>query len=63
MEYALFFIMLGMNISLIVWIIFGLKSFENKVEAKVEKSRDSVNHDVKEFHGRLCFIEERLKIR
>lgn len=38
-----------------------MKSFEIKIESKIDQFKDDVNREMKDFHGRLCSIEERNK--
>lgn len=58
----------GSNIALIGWLRADMKSFEVKIDGwKDQFSRDmasykeEVNKEMKDFHGRLCTIEERNK--
>lgn len=45
----------GSNIALISWIRSDMKNFENKIDGwKVE-----IDKETKDFHGRLCSLEER----
>jgi len=47
----------GSNIALIGWLRSDMKSFETKIDGwKVE-----IDKEMKDFHGRLCAIEERNK--
>jgi len=48
---------IGSNIALISWLRSDMKAFETKIESwKEEMQKES-----KDFHGRLCGIEERNK--
>lgn len=60
----------GSNIALIGWLRSDMKSFEAKIEGwKDQFSRDmasykgEVQQEMKDFHGRLCQIEERNKAK
>ena len=60
----------GSNIALIGWLRSDMKSFETKIEGwKDQFSRDmasykeEVHKEMKDFHGRLCTIEERNRPR
>lgn len=50
---------IGSNIALISWLRADMKSFENKIEGWKEE----INREMKDFHGRLCAINERIKPR
>lgn len=52
---------LGVNIRLISWLRTDMKSFENRIESKLDSWKDEINKEMKDFHGRLCSIEERNK--
>jgi hypothetical protein len=43
------------NIGLITWIKSDVKSFESEIRGWKEE----INKEMKDFHGRLCAIEER----
>ncbi len=45
----------GSNIALIGWLRSDMKSFETKIEGWKEE----INKEMKDFHGRLCAIEEK----
>ncbi len=47
----------GSNIALISWLRSDMKMFETKIEGWKEE----INKEMKDFHGRLCTIEERNK--
>lgn len=47
----------GSNIALIGWLRADMKSFETEVRGW----KDEVQKEMKDFHGRLCSIEERNK--
>lgn len=46
---------IGSNIALISWLRSDMKSFEIEVRGW----RESTHKEMKDFHGRLCAIEER----
>lgn len=48
---------IGANIALISWLRTDMKSFETKIDGWKEE----INKEMKDFHGRLCAIEERNK--
>lgn len=59
---------IGANIALISWLRADMKSFETEVRGwRDQFSRDMVSYkeevqkETKDFHGRLCAIEERNK--
>ncbi len=45
---------IGSNIALISWLRSDMKSFESEVRGW----REDIHKESKEFHGRLCAIEE-----
>jgi hypothetical protein len=47
----------GSNIALIGWLRSDMKSFETKIEGWKEE----IQKESKDFHGRLCVIDERSK--
>ena len=47
----------GSNIALIAWLRSDMKNFE----IKIESWKDEINREMKDFHGRLCAIDERTK--
>lgn len=47
----------GSNIALISWLRSDMKAFETKVDSWKEE----IHKDMRDFHGRLCAIEERHK--
>ncbi len=59
----------GSNIALSGWLRADMKSFETKIEGWKEQFsrdmasyKDEVNKEMKDFHGRLCAIEEKNRI-
>lgn len=48
---------IGSNIALISWLRSDMKSFEGKIEGWKEE----INKEMKDFHGRMCALEERNK--
>lgn len=62
----------GSNIALIGWLRADMKSFEIKIETKIDNfandfrkdiasHKDDIQKEMKDFHGRLCAIEEKNK--
>jgi len=58
----------GSNIALISWLRSDMKSFESEMKSdmidfkkEVRGWKDEINKEMKDFHGRLCTIEERNK--
>lgn len=47
----------GSNIALIGWIRSDVKAFESEVRGW----KDEINKEMKDFHGKLCAIDERTK--
>lgn len=61
---------IGVNVALISWLRSDMRVFESKIEGwKEQFSRDmasykeEINKEMKDFHGRMCAIEERNKKR
>lgn len=48
---------IGSNIALISWLRSDMKMFE----IKIENWKEQISQEMKDFHGRLCAIEERNK--
>lgn len=46
---------IGSNIALISWLRQDMKLFENKIDGWKEE----INKEMRDFHGRLCAIEEK----
>lgn len=44
---------IGANIALFSWLRSDMKSFENKIETKIDEFKDQINKEMKDFHGRL----------
>lgn len=47
----------GINFALLSWLRADMKQFESKIDSW----RSDINNEMKDFHGRLCSIEERQK--
>lgn len=47
----------GSNIALIGWLRSDMKSFETKIDGW----KSEIDKEMKDFHGRLCAIEEKNK--
>ena len=61
---------IGSNIALISWLRSDMKQFESEIRGWKEDFRkemasykDEIKNEMKDFHGRLCTIEERNKPR
>lgn len=50
---------IGSNIALISWLRSDMKAFEGEVRGW----REDIHKEMKDFHGRLCTIEERNKLK
>lgn len=50
---------IGSNIALISWLRSDMKSFETEIRSW----KDEINKEMKDFHGRLCSLNERNKSR
>lgn len=57
MDWAQIVTIIAVNIGLIAWLRSDMKMFE----AKIEAWKEEINREMKDFHGRLCAIEERRK--
>lgn len=49
----------GANIALISWLRADMKSFETEVRGW----REDVHKETKDFHGKLCAIEEKNRVK
>ena len=45
----------GTNIALFSWLRSDIKSFESEIRGW----KDDINKEIKDFHGKLCALEER----
>ena len=59
---------IGANVALISWLRSDMKSFEQELksdmksfENKIEGWKTEIYREMRDFHGRLCSIEERNK--
>lgn len=59
---------IGANIALMAWLRADMKTFEQEVRtdikgisAEIRGFRDDIQKEIKDFHGRLCMIEERFR--
>ena len=52
---------IGSNIALISWLRSDMKHLESRLETKFDGLKDEVQKESRDFHGRLCAIEERNK--
>lgn len=50
---------IGSNIALISWLRTDVKAFETEIRGWKEE----INKEMKDFHGRLCSLNERNKPR
>lgn len=48
---------IGANIALISWLRADMKAFENEIRGW----KEAINKEIKDFHGKLCEIDERTK--
>lgn len=48
---------IGANVALISWLRADMKSFETEVRGW----KDAIQLEMKDFHGRLCALEEKIK--
>lgn len=47
----------GLNYALLSWLRADMKSFE----AEIRSWKDEINKEMRDFHGRMCSLEERRK--
>jgi len=57
MEWAQVLAIIAANLSLMAWLRSDMKMFETQIRSWKEE----IQKESKEFHGRLCQIEERNK--
>ena len=57
MDWAQVFTIISVNVALMYWTRQDSKDFMNRIEGW----KDEINKEMKDFHGRLCSIEERNK--
>ncbi len=61
MHWAEVIAIIGSNIALITWLRSDMKSFESKIELQVDSIKKEMQKESRDFHGRMCAIEERNK--
>lgn len=61
MHWAEVISIIGANIAMITWLKSDMKTFESRIDTKLDKWHDEIQAESKDFHGRLCAIEERNK--
>lgn len=54
---ALFFSIAGVNFALVSWIRSDMRQFESEIRSWKEE----INKEIKDFHGRMCALEEKKK--
>lgn len=59
MHIAEIFAIASVNIALFAWLRSDMKLFESKIEGWKEE----INKEMRDFHGRLCAIEEKNKVK
>jgi hypothetical protein len=57
MDWGTVITIIGMNAGLIYWLRNDMKDFMNKIDSWKEE----INREMKDFHGRLCSLEEKNK--
>lgn len=50
---------IGANVALISWLRADMKAFESEVRGW----REDINKEMKDFHGKLCTLEEKNRAR
>lgn len=64
MDYIQFAVMLGSFVGLFAWNRTENRADMRHMDAKLESNRNlitAIHQEIKDFHGRLCAIEERNK--
>jgi hypothetical protein len=58
----------GLNFAIFSWFRSDTKAFESKIEsntkafeAKIESWKDEIAKESRDFHGRLCALEEKYR--
>lgn len=54
---GIMFSIAGLNYALFSWMRSDMKSFESEIRGW----KDEINREMKDFHGRLCALEEKTK--
>jgi len=57
MDFTSIIAIAGINFGLISWMRADSRAFE----AKIEGWKEEINKEMKDFHGRMCKLEERNK--
>lgn len=55
MDWGTILTIIAVNIALFSWMRSDLRAFEIEIRGW----KDEINKEIKDFHGRLCAIEER----
>ena len=64
MDYTQFAVMLGSFVCLFIWNRTENRADMRHMDAKLESNRNlilAIHSEIKDFHGRLCAIEEKNK--
>lgn len=61
MEWEQVLAIVGSNIVLFLWVRTESRSDHRALEAWTKEMLTSIHQEMKDFHGRLCAIEERNK--
>lgn len=61
MDWTQVLTIIGSNIALFLWARSESRSDHRHLESWVKAAIDAIKEEMKDFHGRLCAIEERNK--
>ena len=61
MEWLQVFTVLGATSGLLIWFRSESRSDNRELRASTEAILNGIREDIKDFHGRLCSLEERVR--
>jgi hypothetical protein len=61
MHWAEVLAIIGANIAMISWLKSDMKTFESRIDSKLDKWHDDIQKEMKDFHGRLEKQDAELK--
>lgn len=61
MEWMQVLTIIGANIGIFLWIRSETRSDMREFSSEIRNWKEEINKEMRDFHGRLCAIEERNK--
>ena len=60
MHWAEVLAIIGANIAMISWLKSDMKTFESRIDSKLDKWHDDIQKEMKDFHGLRRSIPQRV---